>query len=94
VSAGASLGSSIRARLYARGVADDPDFHRLARTQETMLRLWRDGDEASALVIWDGLDEQEQRNVFGALAAMVNHLRAERGDDPDDTYGPPETEGL
>jgi hypothetical protein len=72
----------------------DSDFHRLGRTQETMLRLIRDGDFETALVIWDGLSAQEQRNVFGARAAMVNQLRADRGDDPDATYGPPEREGL
>jgi hypothetical protein len=70
------------------------DFHRLGRTIETMLRLWRDGDQEAAITIWQGLDAQEQQNVFGALVAMVNDLRQERGDPPDATYGSPETEGL
>jgi len=53
-----------------------------------------DGDGDAAIAIWDGLDEREQRLVWFSLASLVNHYRAERGDDPDDTYGPPETEGL
>jgi hypothetical protein len=32
--------------------------------------------------------------VFSALISMMNHLRAERGDPPDATYGPSETQGL
>ncbi len=59
-----------------------------------MLRLWRDGNEDEAITVWKGLTEQEQLNIFGALVAMVNHMRQERGDSPDATYGPPETEGL
>jgi hypothetical protein len=59
-----------------------------------MLRLARDGDTDAAMTIWDGLPEEEQRAIWFSLLAMVNHLRAERGDDPDATYGPPETKGL
>ena len=59
-----------------------------------MLRLWRDGDETAALTIWDGLTPQEQRNIFGGLAAMVNRLREGRGDPADATHGPPEVTGL
>ena len=70
------------------------DFHRLARLTETMLRLWKDGKEEDATTIRQGLTPQEQQNVFGGLLAMVNHLREERGDPPDATYGPPELEGL
>jgi hypothetical protein len=70
------------------------EFDRLGRTSETMTRLIRDGDTGAALVIWDGLTVREQRMIFVGLAAMVSHLRAERGDDPDDTYGPSETIGL
>jgi hypothetical protein len=59
-----------------------------------MLALAKNGDLDSAIAIWDGLDEREQRMIFSSLVAMVNHLRAERGDPPDATYGPPETQGL
>lgn len=59
-----------------------------------MLALAKSGDLAGAITIWDGLDEREQRMVFSAFIAMVNHLRVERGDPPDATYGPPETQGL
>ncbi len=59
-----------------------------------MLALAKNGDLNAAITIWDGLDEREQRLVFSALVAMVNHLRAERADPPDSTYGPPETQGL
>ena len=74
--------------------AEGYDFNRLARTNETMLRLIRDDDLDAALTIWNGLDAQAQRMVFVSLAKMVNHLRTERGDDPDSLYGPSETRGL
>ena len=61
---------------------------------ETMLSLWRAGDQDAAITIWQGLSMQEQQNVFGGLVAMVNRLREERGDPPDATYGPPERQGL
>ena len=70
------------------------EFHRLGRLSETMNRLVRDGDRDGAIVIWDGLDQREQRLVWFQLVSIVNQYRAERGDDPDETYGPPETVGL
>ena len=72
----------------------DSEFHALGRTSETMIRLARDGDAEAAITIWKGLDEREQQMVWFALVQMVNHLRAERGDPPDATYGPPEIRGL
>jgi hypothetical protein len=54
-----------------------------------MLRLIRDGDLETALVIWKGLDTQDQQNVFVALAAIINVLRAERGDPPEQSYRRP-----
>jgi len=72
----------------------DSDFHRLGRLSETMNRLVRDGDRDGAIVIWDGLDQHEQRLIWFGLVSMVNQMRSERGDDPDVTYGPPETVGL
>ena len=72
----------------------DSDFHRLGRLSETMNRLVRDGDRDGAIVIWDSLDQHEQRLIWFGLVSMVNQMRAERGDDPDVTYGPPETVGL
>jgi hypothetical protein len=59
-----------------------------------MLRLIKDDDLASAVVVWDGLQENEKRMMFFGLVAMVNKLRGDRGDSPDATYGPPETQGL
>lgn len=70
------------------------EFHRLGRLQETMLALLRDGHAEDALAIWDGLDDRERRMVFTAFGSMIVHLRRERGDPPDATYGPPETHGL
>ena len=70
------------------------DFNQLARTSETMIRLARDGDAKAAITIWDGLSDHEQQMIWFSLVGMVNHLRAERGDPPDATYGPPETIGL
>ena len=69
-------------------------MNRLARTSETMIRLVRGRDLDAALVIWNGLDAREQRMIATSLMQMVSHLRAERGDDPDATYGPPERQGL
>ena len=60
---------------------------------ETMNRLVRDGDGRGAIVIWDGLDQHEQRLIWFGLVSLVNHLRAERGDDQDVTYDC-ETVGL
>jgi predicted nucleic acid-binding protein len=75
-------------------VGQEDEFHRLGRLQETMLALLRDDHHDEALAIWDDLDDRERRMLFTALASMVNHLRRERGDSPDATYGPPETRGL
>lgn len=72
----------------------DSDFHHLARTLESMLALMRAGDGDSAIAIWQGLDALDQQKVFYALASMVNAMRADRGDPPDATYGPPELKGL
>jgi hypothetical protein len=51
------------------------DFHRLARTIETMLSLSRAGGYDAAITMWHGLSIQEQQNVFGSLAATASHLR-------------------
>ena len=59
-----------------------------------MIRLARDGDAEAAISIWNGLDDRERQLIWFSLTQMVNHLRAERGDPPDATYGPPETQGL
>lgn len=87
-------GAFQRPHIGLRGDVSGADFHRLGRTSETMIRLARDGDSDAAIAIWDGLPQNEQRMIWFSLVAMVNHLRAERGDDPDATYGPPETTGL
>ena len=73
---------------------DSDKLDRLARTQEMIIRLIRDGDTDAALTILDGLGDDERRMMFVSVVKKVNVLRQERGDDPDDTYGPPETVGL
>ena len=73
---------------------DSDKLDRLARTQETILRLIRDGDTDAALTILDGLGDDERRMMFVSVVKKVNVLRQERGDDPDDTFGPTETVGL
>lgn len=75
-------------------VVDPEEFKRIGRISETMVALWKRGDNDSALVIWDGLTEREQRMIVTGIAMQLNQLRFERGDPPDATYGPPETHGL
>jgi hypothetical protein len=46
------------------------------------------------MLIFDSADERVQQLMFSGLIAMVAHLRTERGDRHDATYGPDETVGL
>src|SRR5262249_19509676 len=79
----ARVGCSRRRRpASAERAMEDPkgdELDRLAGTIETRLQLRRDGDLEWVGVIWDGLNESDRRNVFGALVATVSRLR---DDDP------------
>jgi hypothetical protein len=66
----------------------DPEHQRLGEASERIIALRAGGDTAGALVIWDDLTIREQRMVVSGLAAMVAHLRAEKGDPPDSLDGP------
>jgi hypothetical protein len=70
------------------------DWQRVSRALESAIRLNLDGDHDAAMLVFDSSDERVQRLMFAGLIAMVAHLRSERGDAPDATYGPDETVGL
>jgi hypothetical protein len=71
---------------------EDPEHRRLGDTQETLVGFTAHTDDFDRFVtVWESLTIREQRMVTYGLAAMVRHVRAERGDPPDSAYGPEPT---
>ena len=67
---------------------EDPEYRRLGDTQERIIALVRDRNAEAAITIWESLTVREQRMLAVAMASMIAHLRAERGDPAGAVYGP------
>jgi hypothetical protein len=67
---------------------EDPEHRRLGDTQERIIGFVRQDDYDGFNTIWESLTVREQRMIAYAMAKMIAHLRAERGDPPDSVYGP------
>jgi hypothetical protein len=57
-------------------------------TTERLVAFAKEQNSEAFVTIWDSLTIREQRMIATALAAMIAHLRSERGDPPDAEYGP------
>ncbi len=83
----AITGNAVRASR-SNGCMEDPEYRRLGDTQERIIALVRDRNAEAAITIWESLTVREQRMLAVAMASMIAHLRAERGDPPGAVYGP------